>query len=42
VIRSAIPALFARFPTLRLQTHGHVYHPTTQAVALERLPCRLR
>jgi cytochrome P450 len=41
VIRSAIPALFARFPNISLVPQGHAYFSMSQTVALSALPSRL-
>ena len=41
MLRSAIPALFRRFPNLALAPEPPEYFPMSQAVALKSLPCRL-
>lgn len=41
VIRRAIPALFARYPDLRLTGSGPLYADNSQTVILTDLPCRL-
>lgn len=41
LLRSAIPALFGRFPDLALPPQQHEYFTMSQTVALARLPCRL-
>ncbi|MBL3554173.1 hypothetical protein [Rhodovulum sulfidophilum] len=41
MLRTALPALFARFPGLALRPQRHRYFDMTQTVALATLPCRL-
>ncbi|TDX33394.1 hypothetical protein [Rhodovulum visakhapatnamense] len=41
MLRTALPALFARFPGLALKPQRHRYFEMTQTVALATLPCRL-
>jgi len=41
LLRTAVPALFARFPGLRIDLRRHRYFAMSQTVALEYLPCRL-
>lgn len=39
MLRTAVPALFARFPDLHLKPQAHEYQDMTQTVALSKLPC---
>ena len=41
VLRSAVPAIFARFPNLALIRGAHRFEDMSQTVALSALPCRL-
>lgn len=41
LLRTAVPALFKRFPKLHLHAQQQTYFDMTQTVALSRLPCRL-
>lgn len=41
LLRQAIPAVFSRFPDLRLVSQGHEYFDMSQTVAMKSLPCIL-
>lgn len=41
MLRTAVPALFTRFPEIALEPQRHRYQTMSQTVALARLPCRL-
>ncbi|MEP3785774.1 cytochrome P450 [Ascidiaceihabitans sp.] len=41
LLRRAIPAVFARFPNIRLTSQGHRYFDMSQTVAMQSLKCDL-